>query len=93
MRILKDTDWSSSISYVGYNAITKVEDTDEVEVTVYGYSDENGWIAQEIEEVGTSEIIYRNDYFLKDGGDSSRVSKYIPEIDQLLEHLNSIGLY
>lgn len=94
MRILKDTEWCSPVSYVGYDVITKVEDTDEVEVTVRGYWDQDGgWIMQEIEEVGSSEIIYKNGYFLRDGGESVYVSKFIPEINQLLEHLNSIGLY
>ena len=90
MRILKDTEWSNPISYVGYDVITKVENTDEVEVTVRGYCDENGWISQEIKEVGSDEVIYRNGYFLQDGGESIHVSKFIPEIDQLLEHLDGI---
>ena len=90
MRIIKDTQWSNPVSYVGYDVITKVQDTDEVEVTVRGYCDMNGWIVQEIEEVGSNEIIYKNGYFLEDGGESVYVSKHIPEIDQLLEHLNRI---
>jgi len=31
MRIIKDTQWSNPVSYVGYDVITKVQDTDEVE--------------------------------------------------------------
>lgn len=90
MRILKHTEWNNEITSVGYDAITKIEDTDEVEVIVRGYCNENGWIKQEIEETGSSEIIYENGYFLKDGGDSTFVSKYIPEIDKLLDHLDTL---
>ena len=34
MRILKNTEWNNEITSVGYNAVTKIEDTDEVEVEV-----------------------------------------------------------
>lgn len=87
MRILKNTEWNNEITSVGYNAVTKIEDTDEVEVEVRGTCNANGWIEQIIEETFTEEIIYKNGYFLKDGGDDSFVSKYIPEIDKLLSHL------
>ncbi len=90
MRILKGTEWNNEIASVGYDAVTKIDNTDEVEVIVKGTCNANGWIEQVIEETGTSKRIYENGYFLKDGGDSIFVSKHIPEIDKLLSHLNSL---
>ena len=63
MRILKNIT-EEQITSVGYNAVTKIEDTDEVEVEVRGTCNANGWIEQIIEETFTEEIIYKNGYTL-----------------------------
>tara|TARA_E500000318_G_scaffold95636_1_gene95509 strand:+ start:387 stop:632 length:246 start_codon:yes stop_codon:yes gene_type:complete len=80
MRILKDTEWRDELVTVGYHVVTQIEDSKEVEVSVHGTCDSNGWCDRFITEEGSDKELYHN-------GD---ISVYIPELDDLLDHLNDL---
>ena len=52
MRIVKDTEWRDELVTVGYHAITQVDDNKEVEVSIHGTCDSNGWCDRFITEEG-----------------------------------------
>lgn len=80
MRIVKDTEWRDELVTVGYHAITQVDDNKEVEVSIHGTCDSNGWCDRFITEEGSDEELYHN-------GD---VSADIPELDDLLDRLDDM---
>lgn len=82
MEILENTEWRSELVNVGYQAITRVDDSRRVEVNVHGTCDDNGWRDRFIIEEGTEEELYHN-------GD---IHAYIPELDKLLDRLDDLVL-
>ena len=80
MRIIKDTEWRDELVTVGYHAITQVDDSKEVEVSVHGTCDSNGWCDRLITEEGSDEELYHN-------GDKTA---HIPELDKLLDKLDDL---